>query len=171
MTFADKPMTSHDANSYKPDSVADGSNHQAHAVPRWPSIVAFCACSYYAASALTFPFLNAWWVGEVPPLAVFQIPKSFLKSAVHEILMWAVSALGMSRGSFSPDYAATHDWAIGVMTAAPALLLVAVFMLLRRVPQRRKLVAMILICAAIDAIVTFWVDNAFDPKLFNAMYF
>ena len=164
-------MASHDVNTYKPESVADGNNRQAPAMRRWPAIVGFCACSYYAISALTLPFADAIRLGELPPLALIQLPKSFVKSLVHGILMSVVNALGISRGSFSPDYIATHDWAMGVMTAAPALLLVAVFMLVRRVLHRRKLIAMVLICASIDAIVTFWFDNAFNLKLFNASVF
>jgi hypothetical protein len=60
---------------------------------------------------------------------------------------------------------------MGVMTAAPALLLVAAFLLLRRVSCRGKLIAIVLISATIDGIVTFWFDNAFNLKLFNASYF
>lgn len=85
--------------------------------------------------------------------------------------MSVVNALRISRGSFSPDYIATHHWAMGVMTAAPAVLLVAVLMLPRRVSQRRKLIAMVLTCASIDAIATFWVDNTLNLKLFNASWF
>jgi hypothetical protein len=87
------------------------------------------------------------------------------------MLMSVARALGMSHGSFSPDYVATHDWAMGIMMAAPALLLVTVFMLTRRVSHRGRLIAMVLICASIDAIVTFWFDSAFSLKLFNASYF
>ena len=163
-------MALHDGNPYKAIGVADENNRQTHAVRRWPSVIALFACIYYAGSALTLPFVNTIWLGEVPPLAVMQLPKSFLKSVVHEILMSVVNVLGMSQGSFSPDYGATHNWAMGVMTAVPALLLSSMFMLLRHVSHRRRLIAMILICATIDAIVTFWFDNAFDLKLFNARY-
>jgi len=138
---------------------------------RWPAIVCICACSYYAISALTLPFANAIWVGELAPLAFIQLPKAITKSLAHDTLMSVVNALGMSQGSFSPDYLATHNWAMGVMMAAPALLLVSVFMLVRRVSHRGTLIAMVLIFASIDAIVTFWFDNAFHLKLFNASYF
>ena len=158
-------------NPFTPSRDADRSDGQAHAVQRWPWIVALCACSYFAVSALTLPFANTIWFGELPPLALIQLPKSFLKSAVHEILMFVIYSLGMSRGSVSPDYIATHDWAMGVMTAAAALLLVAAFLLLRRVSCRGKLIAIVLICASIDGIVTFWFDNAFNLKLFNASNF
>ena len=164
-------MTLPDVNPYTPVGISERSNRHDHEVQRWPWILGLCACSYYAASALTLPFVNAIWFGELPPLALIQLPKSFLKSAVHEILMSLLNYFGMSRGSFSPDYIATHDWAMGVMTAAPALLLVAFFLILRRVSYRQKLIAMVLICASIDGIVTFWFDSAFNLKLFNASYF
>lgn len=169
--FADKPMTLRDVNPYKPNGDAAGNNCHGHAVRRWPLIVGLCACSYYAASALTLPFVNVIWLGELPPLALIQLPKSFLKSAVHKILMSLLNAFGMSRGSFSPDYIATHDWAMGVMTIAPALLLVACILLLRRVSYHRKLISMVSICASVDGIVTFWFDKTFNLKLFNESYF
>ncbi len=87
---------------------------------RWPLVVATCACLYYGISAITLPFTNAVWIGEITLLAVLQIPISFLKSIAQSFLLEAVHALGVSHGSASPDYIATHGWAMLGMTVAPA---------------------------------------------------
>ncbi len=160
-----------DMDSYKPNNGAAGNKCHGGIVLCWPFIVGLCACIYYAVSALTLPFVNVIWVGELPPLALIQLPKSFLKSGVHKILMLSLNVFGMSRGSFSLDYIATHDWAMGVMTVATAWLFVACILLLRRVSYRQKLVSIVLICALVDGIVTFWFDKTFNLKLFNASYF
>lgn len=99
-------MTLRDVNPFTLNSVSVRSNRQAHEVQRWPWIVAWCASGDFAVSTLTLPFANVIWHGELPPLALIQLPKSLLKSAVHETLMFAIESLGMSRGSFSPDYIA-----------------------------------------------------------------
>ncbi len=164
-------MASHDAHPYKSGIAANGSIGHTPPWRRWPAIVAVCASSYYAISALTLPFANDIWFGELAPFAVIQLPKSFLKSIVHDVLMSVVGALGISQGSFSPDYIATHGWALGIMAAAPALLLVALLMVVRRVSHRRKLLAMVVTLASIDAMVTFWFDNASNLKLYHASYF
>jgi len=164
-------MASQHASPYKPNREADGSAGHTRSWRRWPVIVGAGMCIYYAISALTLPFADDVWFGEVPPLAIIQLPKSFLKSVVHDVLMSCVSALGLSRGSFSPDFIATHGWAMGIMTTAPALLLVAVFLFMPRVLHRRKLIAAILICASIDTIVTLWFDSVSNFKLYNASYF
>ena len=140
-------------------------------VRRWPVIVAACACVYYGISAMTLPFTNAVWFGEIPPLAIFQIPKSFIKSVIQDVLLYAVNVLGLSHGSASPDYIATHGWAMVIMAAAPALLLVAVFAFLRHDRMRNRLIAVVLIFASIDAIVIIWFDSSSSLKLYNASYF
>ena len=133
--------------------------------------MATCACVYYGISAMTLPFTNAVWCGEVPLLAILQIPKSFIKFVIQDFLLHAVNVLDLSQGSASPDYIATHGWAMVIMAAAPALLLVAVFAFLRHDRMRNRLIAVVLIFASIDAIVTIWFDSSSSLKLFNASYF
>lgn len=105
-----------------------------------------------------------------PPLAIIQLPKSFLKSVIHEVLMSAMKGFGWSRGSHSPDYIATHGWAMVLMTTIPALLLIVALTGLRRLRHRRTAIAVILACATIDAVVTLWFDNVSSLKLYNASY-
>ncbi|WP_345322191.1 hypothetical protein [Novipirellula rosea] len=137
----------------------------------WPSIAVVCVCIYYTASALTLPFAGAVWIGEFPPLAIVQFPKSILKSVVHQGLMSAVHAFGWSHGSRSPDYSMIHPWAMAIMAIAPALLLIAIVTYCTAGRTRIRLVQSILIFATLDALVTFWIDLSSNWKLFNAQYF
>lgn len=129
------------------------------------------ACWYYVTSATTLPLVDLVWFGEIPPLAVVQLPKAVIKSVVHDFLLAEVQRLGLSRGSRSPDYIMTHGWAMGIMLIVPALLLTAVLLLAPRVPYRRVLIGILLSAAAFDAMVTWWFDNTFSLKLFNGSYF
>lgn len=154
-----------------PDEPAGTSPDSNPAVRRVLAIVADVACVYYLLSATTLPFVNMLWFGEIAVLAIFQLPKSFLKSVVHKLLLQAVHTFGLSRGSPSPDYIATHGWAMGIMAAAPALLLVTVFALLLRGRARIWLIGMVLLFATIDALVTIWFDSSSNLKLYNGSYF
>ncbi|HBE69082.1 MAG TPA: hypothetical protein DDW52_13110 [Planctomycetaceae bacterium] len=148
-------------------SVADTT----YAGRRWPTVLGAVACLYYGASALSLPFANAIWLGEIPLLATVQVPKSFLKSVVHDGLLCVVHALGLSSGSASPDYSATHGWAMLVMVAAPALLIVFVLGFWSHGQVRTRLVAAVLLLATLDALVTFWFDSSYSLELYNASYF
>jgi len=136
----------------------------------WPRILCMCICTYYAMSALTLPFVNRLWLGEIPLLAIFQLPKSFLKSIIQKILLSMIHFFGLSHGSTSPDYAATHGWAMIATVTLPALFVIAVFSLMRS-SAHRHLLAAILICTGLDAVVTLWFDSASNLKLYNAIYF
>lgn len=141
------------------------------AAHRWPRMLVTFAATYYLLSALTLPFVNKIWLGEIPLLALFQLPKSVLKSVVHPPLLSAMGFLGLSYGSASPDYGATHGWAMAIMVTLPALLIVGLLLMPRQLLQRRILVVVILVCAGIDAVVTLWFDSVSHFKLYNASYF
>jgi hypothetical protein len=163
--------TSHNENPYESSGATNVVVPASDTSPSWPGILVACAAIYYLLSALSLPLVNKIWFGEVPPLSIIQLPKSFLKSVAHDVLMSAMNGLGLSRGSFSPDYMATHGWAMGIMTVAPALLLVLVLARLRRLPNKRRLILAVLVCAVMDAVVTFLFDNVSSLKLFNTSYF
>lgn len=164
-------MSSQSANLYESKAVTSTLAGDAAESRRWPMVAATLTCAYFIASALTLPFADDVWVGEAPILALFQAPKSFLKSVVQAGLVALVSAVGLSRGSHSPDYIATHFLAMGVMTTAPALAAVTIMTSLKRMRRRRSLVAAVLLSASLDAIVTFWFEHNFRLSLYNALYF
>ena len=160
--------TSHNTNPYAPSGTT---NSPVQAARRWPVAVVSCVAVYYLLSASTLPFVNDVWFGEVPLLVLLQLPKAFLKGIVHSVLMAVMNGLGWSHGSFSPDFIATHGWAMGIMTTAPALLLIVVLTRLRRLPQRYRLISLLVFCATIDAVVTLLFDHVSSLKLYNASYF
>ncbi|MEQ8785248.1 MAG: hypothetical protein RIC55_03080 [Pirellulaceae bacterium] len=162
-------MASDPTNPYEPAGSAGIVPGGAAALQRWPVVLCACTCSYFLVSALTLPFVNEIWFGEAPPLAIVQLPKSFFKSLVHHVLLSMINWLGLSRGSPSPDYIATHGWAMIATVSVPALLVIMVLSLMQSSP-RRRLIGAILICAALDAVVTLWFDSASSLKLFNAIY-
>jgi hypothetical protein len=163
--------TSHNANPYESSDATHATVASGGAAPRWPVMLVACAAIYYLLSALTLPIVNKLWFGELPLFGIVQLPKSFLKSIVHDALMFVMNGVGLSRGSFSPDYIATHGLAMVVMTTAPALLLIVVLKLFRRLPHRGRLIAVVFVCATIDAVVTLWFDAVSSLKLYNASYF
>jgi len=164
-------MPSPNVNPFEPSVPSATLIDNPSGLKRWPVIVAMLTCGYFLASALTLPFADDVWFGEVPLLAFIQMPKGFVKSIVQSALMSLVSASGLSSGSHSPDYIATHFWAMGVMTTVPALTLAGSLLRLQRVPRRRWLVGAVLLSASLDAIVTFWFEQSSRLSLYNSAYF
>lgn len=69
--------------------------------------------AYCVLSLATLPFLGAIWLGELPVLVVPQLPKLWLAGWLRtEVVMPAIAALGLSAGSFSPDYALARPYAL-----------------------------------------------------------
>ena len=137
----------------------------------WIDRFAVGACIYYIISAITLPFTNKAWVGEIPVFSILQIPKCILKSVVHDILLHAVHSFGWSRGSASPDYSMTHPWAMTFMLTIPALLLVLAISYSRTGRTRTALVFSVVACGAIDAVVTLWFDASGSLKIYNGRFF
>lgn len=75
---------------------------------------------YFILSALTLPIMRWLWIGELPVLALVQLPKLFLAERLRTgVLMPLVRATGLSRGSFSPDYAMTGPYALVITYLLP----------------------------------------------------
>jgi hypothetical protein len=71
--------------------------------------------AYLAVSCATLPFLNRVWFGEIPLLALVQLPKTGPAQWLRtEMVMPAIRALGWSRGSFSPDFLLARPYALGL---------------------------------------------------------
>ena len=95
-------------------------------LPRWMITAAGILTVYYVISSLTLPFADDVWFGEIPLLALIQIPKSFAISAVQDVMISWLPTLGLATGSASPDRILTHPWAIGTICIVPPLLLCGV---------------------------------------------
>lgn len=113
---------------------------------------------YFVASIATLPFLDSLWMGEVPLLALVQLPKVGLADGLRaQVVMPAISAMGLSRGSLSPDFGLARPYALAL---AYLLMLGVVFGLLRickrMSPQARRWACVTLIVAAVDFGMTLW---------------
>tara|TARA_R100000789_G_C3005279_1_gene149884 strand:+ start:408 stop:893 length:486 start_codon:yes stop_codon:yes gene_type:complete len=156
----------HEYLNHEPDQ----SPTQRLSTHRWLNWLIGSACVFYILSAITLPFANKVWIGEIPILGLLQLPKAFLKSVIHDALLIAVQQFGWSAGSQSPDYIMTHLWAMIIMTVGPALILLIT--LLYFGTERRWVLPLIALisCATIDAVVTLGFDAWSNLKLFNGSF-
>jgi hypothetical protein len=75
---------------------------------------------YFVISMGTLPFLNALWLGELPVLVVPQWPKLLVAGWLRTALvMPAIGALGLSKGSFSPDFLLARPYALAIAYLIP----------------------------------------------------
>jgi hypothetical protein len=121
---------------------------------RWLVRFSRCAAGYWCLSVLTLPFVDIFWMGEMAIFAPIQLPKSWLKSQVQDMMVSLLPALGLDRGSPSPNLILTHPWAMGVMLAAPAILLLCLLVSVPSVPHRHRRILIVLLLAGADAAVT-----------------
>ena len=77
---------------------------------------------YCIVSIVTLPFVGAVWLGELPVLALIQIPKLPLAGWMREhIVMDAIKLLGFSKGSFSPDLITARPYGLGLAYSIPII--------------------------------------------------
>jgi hypothetical protein len=82
---------------------------------------------YFVVSMLTLPFIGRLWFGEVPLLAIIQLPKTVFAIWLRKgIVMQAIVELGLSKGSFSPDYILARPYALAIVYLIP-MIIVAFF--------------------------------------------
>src|SRR5262245_30675924 len=80
---------------------------------RWGKLVLQLLAAYFVACIVTLPFVDSWWIGELPPLAVIQLPKTALADWLRsDVVMPMIRAFGLSRGSFSPDYGMARPYGL-----------------------------------------------------------
>lgn len=109
------------------------------------SLIAYCIVS-----TLTLPFLDSLWLGELPPLAVIQLPKVALADWLrNEVVMELIARLGLSSGSFSPDYIAARPYALAIAYLIPLCILLPTIWLRTRTAHLGW-TCILLIVAALD---------------------
>ncbi|MCC7145917.1 MAG: hypothetical protein IT443_05685 [Phycisphaeraceae bacterium] len=95
--------------------------------------------AYCVISILTLPFLNSLWLGELPVLALIQVPKvEPAHFAREKIVMPAIRALGLSGGSFSPDYIAARPYGLLLVYLVPAAAVVGYALICKKAGWTRK---------------------------------
>lgn len=114
--------------------------------------------AYFAVSILTLPFMDSIWLGELPLLAVIQLPKIWIATWVRRhAVMDSIKLLGFSQGSYSPDFIMARPW--GLLIAYLAILtpiLAAIAWRARLSGRIRSRAAALLVLAFLD----FWATLA-----------
>src|SRR5690349_13927469 len=111
--------------------------------------VLWCFVGYCAISCLTLPFISRLWLGELPVLAVIQFPKLAIAGWLRtHVVMEAITFLGFSSGSFSPDYMLARPYALAIVHLIP-MVIVGVMGLypVQRIASRRRFVTVIFLLA------------------------
>lgn len=105
---------------------------------------------YFVVSMAALPFLNAIWVAEIPVLAIFQLPKLQLAGWLRtDLVMPAIKAVGLSRGSFSPDFVLARPYALAIAYGIPVLGLVAVAMVRSKLTRSSRFWVIVLLALAV----------------------
>ena len=114
------------------------------------------ACGYLLLSSVTIPFSNAIWVGELPLLALVQVPKVSLANWLrHLMVMHVLVPIGLSRGSYSPDWMLARPWALAVVYVIPLTLLLTVVVFRRGAGQPwRRWVVLAGVLGVVDYFIT-----------------
>lgn len=110
-----------------------------------------------ALSCLTLPFIGRVWLGELPILAVIQLPKIAIAGWLRtHVVMETITFLGFSRGSFSPDYILARPYALALAYLIPlAFIGVASLRRFRFRDEQLGFVAVaLLVMAVIDYVCT-----------------
>ncbi len=105
---------------------------------------------WFVLSCLTLPFIGRVWLGELPVLAVIQLPKIAVAGWLRtHVVMEAITFLGFSRGSFSPDFILARPYALALAYVI-ALAVIGVISLrrFRFSDERRGLVMVAFVAAA-----------------------
>lgn len=111
---------------------------------------------YYAVCSVTIPFINAVWLGELPVLPVIQLPKiTFAGWLRTEVVMKLIRLLGLSQGSFSPDYLMARPYALALAYLLPLGIVLVTFWLRHRKTGLHPGRAWVLVAVAlVDYIMT-----------------
>jgi hypothetical protein len=123
---------------------------------------------YCLASIATLPFVNAIWIGELPVLALIQVPKTLVAHWLRkEVVMEAIKVLGLSKGSFSPDYIMARPYGLGLAYSIP-MILVALSLLIPACSTRRHWwwAGLFLALLMVDGVVTYFLADRRSPTLY-----
>jgi hypothetical protein len=119
--------------------------------------VLLCLTGYCVISSFTLPFINSIWLGELPLLALIQLPKLIVAGWLRkDVVMEAIHVLGLSKGSFSPDFVLARPYALAIAYLVPLILIAVISWWKYRSlsPRRRPVLAGLFVAAAIDFVVT-----------------
>jgi hypothetical protein len=108
--------------------------------------------AYLSLSIVTLPFVDELWFGEMPVLALFQFPK--LNAALwlrRHVVMPVIGAIGLSQGSFSPDWSLAGPYALAITYLLPlGLILAIVWWRTRMSPPDGRIALMLAVVCLVD---------------------
>lgn len=92
--------------------------------------ITICFIVYLVVSITTVPFIDSIWLGEIPVLAVVQLPKTMPANFIrHYYASSMAKTLNISKGSFSPDAIFIRPYALLIVYIIPLLILVFTYVL------------------------------------------
>jgi hypothetical protein len=112
--------------------------------------------AYCLLSIVTLPFVGSVWLGEIPPLALIQLPKIGVASWLRQhVVMEVIKMLGYSKGS-SPDYVMARPYGLGLAYSIP-LILVSLSLLLPGCSsgRHRRLTLIFFAALMVDGVATY----------------
>jgi hypothetical protein len=121
---------------------------------------------YYVFSSITLPWADDLWWGEIPVLALFQIPKSTLFDRTSNWMVKMAFELGIDRGSHSPTSIAVWPWAITITIMLPSVPMISAVAICRRWKPCQKWIWLLIAVATIDAMTTIWFERTSRLSLF-----
>lgn len=123
---------------------------------------------YFIISIATLPFVDALWLGELPVLAVPQLPKLLIAGWFRTgVIMPAISALGLSSGSFSSDYLMARPYALALAYLIPVITVPVVARGRMRVVQSYRSWTFLFLCIAVlDYLLTLRLTHTPGLSLF-----
>ena len=121
---------------------------------------------YYVVSSLTLPLADEIWLGELPLMAIPQLPKSWLFSTARQYLIILTQAMGVDRGSPSPNMIAMTPWAFAIVFIAPTALAIAATAICRRLRPCWPWIWRLMALATVDAVITIWFDQTSRLSIF-----
>jgi len=106
---------------------------------------------YFVLSAATIPFAGRVWLGEIPPLALIQIPIVVPAKWCQNLVLLGMGSAGLSSGSASPDRIASRPWGLVlVYLLALVPVMVAVWYWTRMRPPYGRLAITLAAVAVVD---------------------
>ena len=163
-------MSTEPVNPYEVAATQSGYVSQHVPDERFAKWLAAMISGYFLLSTLSLPLVNRIWFGALAPLTLIQLPKALAKALIHKYLLICYQSAGFSHGSHSPDYLATHAWALGAATVSLGLISIVPVAWLTPPSRRRRLVLVVIICVAIDTLATLAFDSYSHLKLYNGTF-
>ncbi|MEN8127957.1 MAG: hypothetical protein ABFR90_09165, partial [Planctomycetota bacterium] len=83
---------------------------------------------YSVISMATIPFIDSVWIGEIPVLTVIQLPKTMPATLIRSYYAANLAKMmGISKGSFSPNYIVARPYALLIVYLLPLSVLVSCY--------------------------------------------